>query len=49
MGQCFSPSAFIASFTAGLAATRAWKAERFANPERSSFTYGAHVVTVKRS
>jgi hypothetical protein len=31
VAQCFNPSAFIASFTAGRAATRAWKAARFAN------------------
>src|SRR5262249_10454775 len=43
-----NPSAAIASCTAGRAATRSWNATRFGNSERSSFTYCAHVVTVKR-
>ena len=42
------PSAFIASCTAGRAATRPMKAPRFLKPEMSTPTCLAQLVTVKR-
>gem|GEM_PF-140844 len=43
-----SPSATIAAWTAGRAATRAWKASRLGKSARSSFTKLAQLVTVNR-